>query len=255
MRLITEAALRAGLAKGLPNPYPVEEGVKLTPAAADFLRSRGIRVERTAAADFRATPPIGRTIPVGVSGRHIHLSEPHVEALFGAGAKLTVQRELSQPGQFAAKETVTLAGPKGVLRNVRVLGPARGATQAEISRTDGFALGVQPDLRLSGDLAGTSGIAVIGPCGMLALREGLIAARNHVHMSVDEAAAFGVKHGDRLLVQTVSSARPVIFPEVIVRVHERFALELHLDTDEANAAGLATGDAVRMVGINGVYTG
>ncbi|MBP3962740.1 phosphate propanoyltransferase [Paenibacillus lignilyticus] len=256
MRLITEASLRARLARGLPNPYPVEQGDILTPAAADFLRARGIPLLKQsdalkAAANLLEGGAIDRVIPVGVSGRHVHLCQKHLEVLFGTGYQLQLLRELSQPKQFAAKETVTIAGPKGAIPNVRILGPIRAATQVEISRTDGHTMGLQPKARLSGDLTGTSGVTVIGPVGTVVLPEGLIIAKRHVHMSVAEAADFQVAHGDRIMLQT-DSERPLIYPDVIVRVDARFALELHIDRDEANAAGLETGDMVRVIGKNGI---
>uniref|UniRef100_UPI000AC3BA80 PduL/EutD family phosphate acyltransferase n=1 Tax=Gordoniibacillus kamchatkensis TaxID=1590651 RepID=UPI000AC3BA80 len=177
MALITETQLRAQSVKGkgIPNPFPVAKEDKLTPAAADFLKSRGIALSRTgaeAAAMQARTGDPGPAIPVGVSGRHVHLSDEHVAALFGAGYRLTPLRELSQKGQFAAKETVTLVGPKGVIPHVRILGPSRGATQAEISRTDGYTLGVHPPVRLSGNIAGTPGITIAGELGAIVLSEG-----------------------------------------------------------------------------------
>ncbi|EXX87792.1 propanediol utilization protein [Paenibacillus darwinianus] len=257
MALITETSLRALLIKGIPDPFPVAEGDKLTPAAADFLKGRGIPIRRCG--EEPAKLP-GRTeagnlhIPVGVSSRHAHLSPEHVEALFGRGYSLTPMRELSQKGQYAAHETVTLIGSKGIIQNVRILGPSRGATQVEISRTDGFALGVHPPVRLSGQTEGTPGITLAGAKGTVVLPEGLIVAKNHVHMPPSDAMRFGVEQGDRLILQTTGE-RPVIFAEAAIRVNERFTLDFHIDTDEANAAGLSTGDAVRMIGKNGEITG
>ncbi|BBH24633.1 hypothetical protein Back11_59780 [Paenibacillus baekrokdamisoli] len=257
MALITETSLRAQLAKGIPNPFLIIEGDKLTPAAADFLKSRGIAIQKSSAktpivlADIKSDS--NRLIPVGVSNRHIHLSKEHVDALFGTGYALTVLRELSQPGQFAAKETVTLIGPKGIIQNVRILGPSRGASQVEISRTDSYTLGIQPAVRLSGDILGTSGITVAGPSGAVVLKEGLIVAKNHVHMSVAEAARYQVAPGDRMILSTMGD-RPLIYADVVVRVNERFSLDFHIDTDEANAAGLHTGDSVQVIGKNGIIT-
>ncbi|MDO3677919.1 phosphate propanoyltransferase [Paenibacillus ehimensis] len=257
MALITETSLRSRLAQGLPNPYPIAAGDLLTPAANDFLKSRGIAIQRLKAEAPAALPaepaPEAPLLPVGVSGRHVHLSPEHVEALFGEGYQLTPLKELSQPGQFAAQETVTLIGPKGVLQNVRILGPSRGASQVEISRTDGFALGVKPPVRLSGDLEGTPGITVAGPKGAVVLAQGLIVAKNHVHMSPDDARRFQVSDGDRIILQTRGD-RPLAFTDVVVRVNPRYALDVHLDTDEANAAQLNTGDTVQMIGKNGVFT-
>ncbi|WP_282935884.1 phosphate propanoyltransferase [Paenibacillus sp. RC67] len=257
MALITESGLRAQLARGIPNPFPVNEEDKLTPAAADFLKSRGIPIQRNRTSRVSSSTPSvvdkELQIPVGVSNRHVHLSEEHVELLFGNGYRLTPLKELSQPGQFAARETVTLAGPKGVIPQVRVLGPSRGASQVEISRTDGYLLGIHPPVRLSGHLQDTPGIVLIGHKQMVMLPEGLIVAKNHVHMSVEDAKQFQVEQGDRLIVQTAGD-RPILFADVVVRIHEHYSLELHLDTDEANAAQLSTGQQVRVIGRNGDIT-
>jgi|GEM_PF-266006 len=269
MTFITERELRArsaGLAGRLPNPFPLREGDRLTPAAADFLKSRGIglqllRGEAEAGADANAryfAKQAGKLplqpIPVGVSNRHIHLSEAHVAELFGAGYRLSPLRELSQPGQFAAQETVTLVGPKGILPQVRILGPSRGATQVEVSKTDGYALGVHPPVRLSGQLEGTPGITIVGPLSAIRLTAGVIMAKNHVHMSLQDAAAFQVVSGDRLMLQT-DGERPIIFADVIVRVSERYVLDFHVDTDEGNAAGLRTGDTVMCIGMQAASRG
>jgi putative phosphotransacetylase len=218
-----------------------------------FLKSRGIAVQRRSSAPSDL-PGTGQgqvpAIPVGVSNRHIHLSPSHVEALFGKNYVLTPLRELSQKGQFAAKETVTLIGPKGSIPNVRILGPSRGATQVEISRTDGYVLGVQAPVRLSGDIGGTPGITIVGERGTVELEQGVIVAKNHVHMSPEDAFRYQVANGDSLIVRTAGE-RPVWFADVIVRVSPSFSLDLHLDTDEANAAALKTGDLVHVVGKNG----
>lgn len=243
MALITETYLRAQLIKGLANPFPVTEGDKLTPAAADFLKERGIPLLRVA---HKSGTPSLNFIPIGVSNRHVHLAPHHTEALFGKDYKLTPLRELSQKGQFAANETVTLKGPHGSLPNVRILGPARGETQVEISRTDGFELGVHPPIRLSGDLAGTPGITLVGTVGTLVLSQGLIIAKNHVHASPDEAQSLHLNHGDRILVQAMGE-RPLIFADVMVRVSPQFSLDFHIDRDEANAACLHTGDTVQIL--------
>ncbi|MEC0268648.1 phosphate propanoyltransferase [Paenibacillus anseongense] len=244
MALITETYLRTQLIKGLANPFPVTEGDKLTPAAADFLKERGIPLQRLAS---QSSGPLSlNLLPVGVSNRHVHLAPHHIDMLFGEGYQLTPLRELSQKGQFAAVETVTLKGPHGSLSNVRILGPSRGLTQVEISRTDGFELGVHPPIRLSGNLAGTPGITLVGPKGSVALPEGLIIAKNHVHASPDEAQILRLNNGDRILVQAMGE-RPVIFADVIVRVSPQYSLDFHIDRDEANAAHLTTGDTVQII--------
>jgi len=186
-------------------------------------------------------------VPVGVSNRHIHLSSADVETLFGAGYQLTPMKDLSQPGQFACKETLTIVGPSlRPIENVRVLGPVRKASQVEISRTDSFTLKVKPPVRESGDIAGSSPITIIGPKGVVTLKEGCIIANRHIHMSTDEGAAFGLSDGQYVNVE-VSGARRTRFYDVQVRVHKDFRLEMHIDTDDANAAGVGNGAKVKIV--------
>ncbi|WP_052472222.1 phosphate propanoyltransferase [Thermotoga sp. RQ7] len=186
-------------------------------------------------------------IIVGVSNRHVHLSREDLETLFGKGYELTPVKELRQPGQYAAKETVTIVGPKGAIENVRVLGPVRKETQVEISRTDAFRLGVRPPVRDSGDLEGTPGIVIIGPNGILVKEKGVIIAKRHIHMHPKDAEYYGVKDKDIVKVIVESGDRRLIFDDVLIRVREDFALEFHVDTDEANAAMLNTGDLVYIV--------
>jgi putative phosphotransacetylase len=186
-------------------------------------------------------------IPVGISNRHIHLSTEHVQQLFGEGYELQELKPLSQPGQYAAQETVTIAGPKGQIPKVRILGPVRGATQIEISRTDSFVLGVRPPVRDSGDIEGTPGLKVIGPKGEVQLDKGVIIASRHVHFHTSDARRFGIKDGDRIMLRTTGE-RALIFDHVLCRVSEKYALDCHLDTDEGNAAELNTGDYVYMIG-------
>lgn len=161
-------------------------------------------------------------------------------------------RDLSQPGQFACQETVTIVGPKGSIHGVRILGPARGATQVEISRTDGFALGVHAPVRMSGDIEGTPGLVLVTAKGTVVLDKGVIVAKRHVHMSPADAEQYEVKDGDTLILATQSD-RPVIYPDVVVRVHPQFALDFHVDLDEGNAANLKTGDRVKVIGKNGQF--
>jgi len=185
-------------------------------------------------------------IPVGLSNRHLHLSQKDLETLFGKEAKLTNLRNLSQPGQFAANETVTLVGSKGRIEGVRILGPVREATQVEVSKTDSYILGIKPPVRISGDIKGTSGVKIIGPRGEIDLREGAIVALRHIHMSVDEARGFGVKDGDMVKVK-VPRERALIFDNVMIRSGPTHRLDFHIDTDEANAAGLSQGDLVEII--------
>jgi acetate kinase len=189
-----------------------------------------------------------RTIPIGVSAHHVHLSVEHVEALFGKGHRLTPRSPLTQPGQFACEEKVTLVGPKGRVERVRILGPEREATQVEISRTEEFKLGIDAPVRLSGDIEGTPGLTIAGPEGEVVLDKGVICAQRHIHMSPEDALHFGVRDRDVVMVK-VEGERSLIFGDVIVRVKPDFVLELHLDTDEANAAELNTGMQARLFSI------
>lgn len=186
-----------------------------------------------------------RLIPVGVSARHVHLAPEQVQVLFGPDHKLTPCKDL-QPGQFACQETVTLVGPKQALYHVRVLGPARGQTQVELSTTDCYALGIEPVLRASGDLTGTPGLALVGPRGSWYLAEGAIVAWRHVHMTLDQRTMFGVQDGQLVKVRA-GTKRGLVLEQVMVRVSAAAALELHVDTDEANAAGLKSGDQVELI--------
>jgi putative phosphotransacetylase len=174
-------------------------------------------------------------VPIAVSNRHIHLSKEHVERLFGRNYQLNKWKDLSQPGQFASKETVTLIGPKGKLEKVRVLGPARGDTQIEISLFDGYTLGINPPIRDSGDIDGTPSVIIQGPRGQLKVDQGLICAARHIHMNPDDAAHFQVNNGQRVQVK-VTGQRGVIFDNVLIRVSPKYKLEMHIDVDEANAA-------------------
>lgn len=193
-----------------------------------------------------ATYEVLGQVPVGVSNRHVHVSQESLAILFGPGYELTKRRDLSQPGQFAAEETVTIVGPKRSIENVRILGPARSLTQVEISRSDGFTLGVHPPVRLSGDVKGTPGIKIVGPRGEIDIDEGLIVAARHIHMTPADAERFGVKDGELVAVRAETS-RPVIFQDVVIRVRDDFALDFHIDIDEGNAAFLSTGDTATVL--------
>ncbi len=186
-------------------------------------------------------------VPVGVSNRHIHLSREHVEILFGKGYELTPLKELSQPGQYACKEQLTLVGPSmRAIEGVRVLGPVRKASQVEISRTDSFTLKVKPPVRESGDIKGSAPVTIIGPKGIVTLTEGCIIANRHIHMSTDEAARYGVTDGEYVDVM-LEGERKSLFYDVQIRVHKDFRLEMHIDTDDANAAGVGNGSKVRLI--------
>lgn len=177
-------------------------------------------------------------VEVEASGRHVHLTEAQALTLFGHG--LTPDKPLSQPGQYAAKERVTLRGPKGEFQNVAVLGPCRGSAQVEISLTDGRILGLTPPVRLSGDTAGTPGCELLGPRGRITLDRGVIAAQRHIHLSAEDAARRGLK--DRQVVRLkLFTPRPLVFEDVVVRVSPDFAPAAHIDYDEANACAFSKG--------------
>lgn len=178
------------------------------------------------------------------SGRHVHVTEAQAQALFGHG--LTPERPLSQPGQWVAKERVTLVGPKGSFQNVAVLGPERKEGQVEISLTDGRTLGIRPPLRASGQVQGSPGAVLRGPVGEVTLRQGVIAAQRHIHITPADAARFGVCDGQLVRVQTYTD-RPLIFGDVLVRVSPEFATRVHLDIDEANACGYHQADLGRIL--------
>ena len=178
-------------------------------------------------------------IEVEASGRHVHLTKQQAQTLFGHD--LTRAKDLSQPGQFAARERVTVVGPKGRFENVAVLGPCRREGQVEISLTDARTLGIAAPVRLSGDTAGTPGCTLVGPRGQVELQQGVLVARRHIHLPPEDGARFGVKQGETVKVK-VFSARPVTFEDVVVRISPEFAPDVHIDYDEANACGFVRGD-------------
>ena len=184
-------------------------------------------------------------IPVGISNRHIHLNKEDLETLFGKGYELTPIKELSQPGQYACKETLTLVGPSmRSIENVRVLGPLRKQSQVEISMTDSFVLKVKPPVRESGKTEGSAPVIIVGPKGIVSLKEGCIIANRHIHMSPADAAHFGVKDGDYIDVDAFSGTRKTRWFDVQIRVNDAFRLEMHVDTDDANAVGFKNGSKV-----------
>jgi len=217
---------------------------------ADVLRSVMAQPDdRGAAADAGRADD---AIPVELSGRHAHLSEKDALDLFGG--PLTPVRELSQPGQFLCKERVRLIGPKGVIDNVAVLGPARGSSQVEISKTDARILGTDAPVRQSGDTSGTPGIILASQTGIVGLEEGLIVAARHIHMAPRDAARFGVSDNERVCVR-VDGERPLILEDVLVRVSENFRLAMHIDPDEGNSSGWRSDVSGRIVGKSGTGHG
>ena len=186
-------------------------------------------------------------IPIGVSNRHIHLSRNDLETLFGKGYELTPIKDLSQPGQYACKEQLTIVGPSmRPIENVRVLGPVRKASQVEISMTDSYILKVKPPVRESGNIKDSAPIRIVGPKGVVQLSEGCIIANRHIHMSPDEAKVFGLSDGDYVNID-VNGKRKTRWFDVQVRVHRDFRLEMHVDTDDANSAGIGNGFIVTIV--------
>lgn len=186
-------------------------------------------------------------VPVGVSNRHIHLSRTDLETLFGKGYELTPIKDLSQPGQYACREVLTIVGPSmRPIENVRVLGPVRSVSQVEISATDSYVLKVKPPVRESGNIKGSSPIRIIGPKGVVELAEGCIIANRHIHMSPEDSVRYGVVDGDVVTVD-VEGTRKTRWYGVQVRVHKDFRLEMHVDTDDANAVGIGNGAKVKIV--------
>lgn len=184
---------------------------------------------------------------VEVSARHVHVSKEDLEVLFGEGHELTPKKYLSQPGQYACEEKVTIVGPKGELK-ASILGPVRKASQVEVSLTDARSLGVVALIRESGDIEGTNGIKLVGPCGEVELSKGVIAAKRHIHMTSADAEKYGVKNGEIVAVSVETDNRSLVFKDTVIRVSDSFSLAMHIDTDEANAAGIvgsALGEIVK----------
>lgn len=185
---------------------------------------------------------------VNSSARHMHISPESLEILFGPGAKLTVHKMLYQDGQFASQQTVTMVGPrKRIIPNLRILGPCRNLTQIELSITDAVQLGIDIPVRMSGDIKDTPGAYIMGPKGMLEMKNGVIRAARHVHMSPEDAAFYGVKHLDKITLKVTASGCTTRFDELLVRVDPTFKLEVHIDTDEANACNLEHASKVELV--------
>lgn len=183
-------------------------------------------------------------VPLEASGRHVHVTENQAMTLFGH--KLTPKRPLSQPGQFLSNERVAVVGPKGEFHNVAVLGPERKEAQVEISLTDGRTLGITPPVRMSGDVTNTPGATLIGPIGQVDLKQGVIAAQRHIHVSPEDGKRLGLQDKQVVKLRTLTR-RPVVFDDVVVRIHKDFATSVHLDYDEANACGFQNGDVGRIL--------
>jgi putative phosphotransacetylase len=200
--------------------------------------------------DLPKPEPVQKTVtlPVGVSNRHLHISQADLDVLFGEGYQLRLRSQLSQPNEFAAYETVTLVGPKmRAMENVRILGPPRESTQIEIALTDGYYLGIEPPVRVSGDLDGTPGVTVVGPKGTAILQKGVIRANRHIHITQEHARNLGLKNRQIVCVLARKTDKPLIFRDVMIRAAREAFFELHLDTDDGNAAGLHTGDLLELL--------
>ena len=262
-RVATPGALPAyaGSAQLLPDVAPVRRPAGVPHHRADYpamvVASRQAAAARgpsplpagsAAGADRAATSRTTREVPIGVSNRHLHVSETDFAALFGAGKGLTPRRQVTQPGQYAASETVDVAGKSGRLAGVRIVGPARGRTQLELSPGDCRALGIAAPVALSGKLdASAGGVTLEGPAGKVTLESGVIIAQRHLHVAPADARRLGVADGDRVAVECGPAGRRVTLHDVLVRLGPAHATELHLDTDEANAAHVKTGDRALVV--------
>ena len=208
------------------------------------IRINGELIAKIAAITYQCIKDM-TDIKVGVSNKHVHLSREHMDILFGKGSRLTVKKRLGQPGQFAAEEKVTLRGPKGSFENIRVLGPVRSESQVEISKSDSYVLGINAPIAESGQLDGTPGIILEGPKGSVELHKGVIIAWRHIHLTPCEAQLLQVKDKDLVSVE-IPGDRGGTMKNVLVRVSDKFAAEMHVDTDEANAFGLKNGDKINI---------
>lgn len=237
--------------------FEVPKGTIITPSARTFLQDQKIKLSFVEELDleksqtkqyfsFREDETKSHLIEVEASGRHVHLSRESIDLLFGKGYELTKVRELSQPGQYVCKERVTLIGPKSILRNVVILGPERKKTQVELSLTDAVALGLKVPIRESGDLAGSASIVLATENKILQMEEGVIVAKRHIHMTPEDAEKFQVKDKQLVKVQVLGT-RPLIFDEVLVRVHQNYQTRMHIDYDEANACGFQKGTLGRLI--------
>ena len=184
---------------------------------------------------------------IETSARHVHLSKEHIDKLFGEGHELTFKKALSQPGQFACEERVTVVGEKKEIKNVSILGPARSATQVEISLTDARSIGCNAPIRESGDIAGSGACKIIGPCGEIEISEGVIAAKRHIHLTPETAKEMGVSDKQIVSVKIDSDGRKTVFGDVVIRVSDKFSPAMHIDTDESNAAGVVPGMMVEVL--------
>ncbi len=185
-------------------------------------------------------------LPIALSNRHIHVSREDLDVLFGKGYELTKMKDLSQPGQYACEEKVDIVGPKRTISGVRILGPVRPDTQIEVSISDAVTLGIDPIVRNSGDINETPGVKIVGPKGEVEMKKGVIVAARHIHMHTTDGEEFGVRDRDVVSIK-IPGPRGLVFDNVLVRVHPTFALEMHVDIEEGNAAGIRNGDLVELI--------
>jgi putative phosphotransacetylase len=186
-------------------------------------------------------------IPAGVSVKHCHLTREHFKILFGSNAEPKRIKDIKQPGFYAAEEMIDVKGPKGILKKIRLVAPYRDHTQIELAATAAMAIGLKPPVRESGDVRGSAGAILIGPAGQVEIKEGVILAQRHLHFSPDEARALGIASGEVVRVRAGGGGgRSTVFEDVVVRVGPKYSLEFHVDTDEANTAGIKTGDVVHI---------
>lgn len=199
------------------------------------------------AIDYKTEDVMNFKTTVGLSNKHIHLSQEHIDILFGEGYELTPIKDLSQPGQFACDEKVDLVGPKRTIKGVRILGPKRKETQVEISISDAITLGIKDiSVRDSGDIEGTPGVKIVGPKGEVDLEKGVIVASRHIHMHTSDAEKYKLKDRDIVSVK-VNGPRALTFDNVLIRVNDEYAMDMHIDIEEGNAAGLKNGDEVEVI--------
>ena len=212
------------------------------------IQNKGIAAGLPGANGATATATYEPNLMVSISARHIHLTDEHVEQLFGPGSVLTIGKPLYQDGFYAAEQTVMVIGPrKRMLPNVRILGPTRDFSQVELARTDAISLGIDAPVRHSGKIVGTPGCVLVGPNGVVELNEGVIRAARHVHMNPDDAAGYGVENGDYMKLKTISPDCTVVFEDLLVRVDPAAKLEVHIDTDEGNACNLEDATKVKLL--------
>ncbi len=187
-----------------------------------------------------------KTLPIALSNRHIHVSQEDLDILFGEGYQLTKLKDLSQPGQYACEEKVDAVGPKGEIKGIRILGPVRPETQFEISVSDAFKLGIKPEIRNSGEIEDTPGVKLVGPKGEVTMDKGVIVAARHIHMNTEDADRLGVVDKDTVKIK-IEGPRGLTFDEVLVRVSDSFALEMHVDVEEGNACGVKNSELVELI--------